>query len=167
MPHLAEELWFKLGNKEFVMLQEWPTFEESKIDPEIDAQQDLIENTIRDIKRIFDFIKIEPKKATVSVAEEWKYNLIKNLKKEMEKTHDLKKIMDKVMDKKHAKDISKIVPSLLKNESKIPKVLLDQKTEIETLMKNKDLITEELGIPIEIEKNNPKAMPLKPGIQIE
>jgi leucyl-tRNA synthetase len=166
IPHLAEELWEKLENKKFVCLQEWPELDEKKINPEIDAKQEIVENTIRDIKRIFGLVKIEPKKATISVAEEWKYDLIKNLKKEMEKTHDLKTLIDKLMDKKHAKDISKIVSSLLKNESKIPKVLLDQKTEIDTLVKNKDLIAKELGILIEIEKNNPKAMPLKPGIQI-
>jgi leucyl-tRNA synthetase len=166
-PHIAEELWEKLGNKKFVLEEKWPEYSEDKINPEIDAQEELIKNTINDVKAIIKLVKIEPKKATISIADGWKYELIKNLKEEMKKTRDLGKLMKKLMDKEHSKEISKIIPSLLKNESKIPKVVLTQQKEFRVLEKNKELLEKELNLEIEIKRNNERAMPSKPSIKIE
>jgi len=166
-PHIAEELWNKLGNKEFALEQKWPKYSEEKINPEIDAQEELVKNTINDVKAIMDLVKIEPKKATISVAEGWKYELIKNFKEELKKTRELSKLIKKVMVQEHAKEISKIIPSLLRNESKIPKVVLTQQKEFRVLEKNRELLEKELNIEIEIRRNNEKAMPSKPSIKIE
>jgi leucyl-tRNA synthetase len=167
IPHLAEELWEKAGNKKFVLEEKWPEFDESKINPELDAQGDLIRDTITDVKRIIDLVKIKPKKATISVAHEWKYNLIKNLKLELEKTREPSELIKKIMIKDFAKDIAKIIPSLVKNPSKIPKVVLSQEKEYNTLEKNKGILEKELGLKIEIARDNEKAMPSKPAIKIE
>ncbi|MBT4322237.1 leucine--tRNA ligase [Candidatus Woesearchaeota archaeon] len=167
MPHLAEELWEKLGNKKFVLEEKWPKCDESKINPEIDAQEELVKNTINDVKAIMDLVKIVPKKATISVAEGWKYELIKNFKEELKKTRELSKLIKKVMVQEHAKEISKIIPSLLRNESKIPKVVLSQQKEFRVLEKNKELLEKELNIEIEIKRSNERAMPSKPAIKIE
>ena len=51
-PHIAEELWEKIGNKKFVCLQDWPKYNDKKINPELDAQSEFTENTRNDIKRI-------------------------------------------------------------------------------------------------------------------
>jgi leucyl-tRNA synthetase len=166
-PHIAEELWEKLGNKKFVLEEKWPEYSEDKINPEIDAQEELIKNTINDVKAIIKLVKIEPKKATISIADGWKYELIKNLKEEIKNTRDLGKLMKKLMDKEHAKEISKIIPALLKNESKIPKVVLTQQKEFRVLEKNKELLEKELNLEIEIKRNNERAMPSKPSIKIE
>ena len=167
IPHIAEELWEKLGNKKFVLEEKWPKYSEEKINPEIDAQEELVKNTINDVKAIVKLVKIEPKKATISIADGWKYELIKNLKEEMKKTRDLGKLMKKLMDKEHAKEISKIIPSLLKNESKIPKIVLTQQKEFRVLEKNKEILEKELNLEIEIRRNNERAMPSKPSIKIE
>jgi hypothetical protein len=112
-------------------------------------------------------VKIQPKKVVLSVAEEWKYDLIENIKNNLEKTRDVGKMMKKVMIKEHTKDVSKIVPTLLKNENKIPKILLSQKQEIQQLKKYKEEIEKEFKLELVLKKNNPKAMPFKPSIQIE
>jgi leucyl-tRNA synthetase len=166
-PHLAEELWEKIGNKKFVLTAKWPKFDSSKINPEIDAEQELISDTIRDVNRIIKLVKIKPKKAIISVAHEWKYNLIKNLKNELEKTREVSELIKRLMIKEFAKEISKIIPSLVKNPSKIPKVVLSQEKEFRVLEKNKKILENELKIEIEITKDNEKAMPSKPAIKIE
>jgi leucyl-tRNA synthetase len=166
-PHIAEELWERIGNKKFVCLENWPEYDESKINPEIDAQFEFIDNVRRDIKRIIDLVKIQPKKVTISVAEEWKYDLIKDLKKQLETTRDVGKIIKKVMIKEHAQEISKIVPTLVKNEAKIPKIVLTQKQEIQMLKKSKEKIEKEFKVELKLQKNNPKAIPFKPSIRIE
>jgi leucyl-tRNA synthetase len=166
-PHIAEELWAKLGNKKFVLEEKWPIHDESKINPEIDAQEELVRDTITDVKRIIDLVKIKPKKATISVAHEWKYNLIKNLKIELEKTREPSQLIKKLMIKEFAKEISKIIPSLVKNPAKIPQIVLSQDKEYKTLEENKDVLEKELKIKIEIIRDNEKAMPSKPAIKIE
>jgi leucyl-tRNA synthetase len=52
-PHIAEELWEKLGNKNFISIAEWPKFEEQK---EKKKQEDVSEKIIQNIKHIIDKI---------------------------------------------------------------------------------------------------------------
>ena len=54
-PHITEELWEKLGNKSFISLQKWPQADESKIDKNIEKQDEIIEQTLNDI---FNILKI-------------------------------------------------------------------------------------------------------------
>ncbi len=58
-PHIAEELWHKLGNKTFVSLESWPEYMEKKINPEFEKQEKAIEKLKDDITNI---IKITGKK---------------------------------------------------------------------------------------------------------
>lgn len=49
-PHIAEELWEKIGNKGFISSADWPKYEEIK---ENKKDTDLTENTIGRIKEVF------------------------------------------------------------------------------------------------------------------
>ena len=48
-PHLSEELWEKLGNKEFISLAEWPKYEEIK---EQKSKEDLNDKIILTVSEI-------------------------------------------------------------------------------------------------------------------
>ncbi|MBI2208190.1 leucine--tRNA ligase [Candidatus Woesearchaeota archaeon] len=61
-PHLCEELWEKTGNKGFISLEKWPGFDKSKISEKIEEEEQLMENTISDIRSVLKLVKIEPKK---------------------------------------------------------------------------------------------------------
>jgi leucyl-tRNA synthetase len=50
-PHIAEELWEKLGHKDFISLAEWPKYEEIK---EVKKKQDLNEDIIEQLKPILE-----------------------------------------------------------------------------------------------------------------
>jgi len=166
-PHTAEELWSKLGNKKFVMISNWPIADESKINPEIDYQHELIQETIKDVKKIIELVKIKPSKVTISIAEEWKYDIMKKIKIELEKTRDPSQIIRSVMTKEHAKEISKIVPSLVKNPTKIPKIVLSGEREYQILKSNKSIISKELNLEVRIGISNERASPGKPSIKVE
>jgi leucyl-tRNA synthetase len=166
-PHLAEELWEKIGNKSFVSLEEWPKYDSKKINLKFESYDELIQNTIKDIHNISKIVKIVPKRIIISVAEAWRYSLIKKIKKEMEKTRDISKIIKKVMIKEHAKDISKKVPMFVKNPTKLPKIVLSQEEEYRVLTENIKLIKKEFKVEIEIKKNGLKAIPGKPEIIIK
>ncbi|MFH0979121.1 MAG: leucine--tRNA ligase [Candidatus Woesearchaeota archaeon] len=134
VPHICEELWEHLGNKPFVSLEKWPSYDESKIDLELEAQESMVEQTVKDVLAVLELAKIsEPKSITLFVAEKWKFDFFKRLKSELEKTHDVSALIKAVMDKSHSKEISQLVPRIVKDLGKMPALVLDQKTEIYAL----------------------------------
>ncbi|MBW2981636.1 leucine--tRNA ligase [Candidatus Woesearchaeota archaeon] len=172
-PHFTEELWEKIGNKPFISLASWPKYDESKIDLKAEEAEKIFENTITDIRNVLKLTKINnPKEIILFAADEWKYKFFKNLKKEIEKTRDIGELIRKTMIKDHGKDISAIIPKLVKDPSKIPEVILDQKTEINALRESIDKIKKEFkaeSVAViraeESEEDKAKqAMPGKPAI---
>ena len=177
-PHTAEEVWEKIGNKPFISLEKWPRYDETKIDKKAEASEELIHSTISDISNVLKLIKIEkPKKITLIVSQKWKYLFLKLLKEEIEKTRDIKTLINICIDEKdlkqHGQDISKMVPALLKDTTKIPQTVLNQDLEFNSLADNKSFIEKEFDAVVEIVKaessKEPKAksaMPGKPSIII-
>jgi leucyl-tRNA synthetase len=55
-PHIAEELWEKLGNKNFISLEKWPKYDEKKIDENLEKQEQLIEKLISDINHVVKLV---------------------------------------------------------------------------------------------------------------
>ncbi|MBW2980210.1 leucine--tRNA ligase [Candidatus Woesearchaeota archaeon] len=176
-PHLAEEIWqkFEVG---FVSLKKWPEYDESKIDKKAEASEAVIHDTVSDINNVLKLIKVEkPAKISLIVSPKWKYLFLKILKTELEKTRDVKALISVCMAEKdlkpHGKDISKIVPGVLKDLTKLPQTVLDQKTEFSTLEDAKEFIVEEFNCDIEIikaedskEAKAKNASPGKPAILI-
>ena len=150
-PHLSEELWEKIGNKQFASVQKWPEYDEKKIDKKMDAEDDLIQNTISDIMSVMKLANVEkPVKIRLFTAEKWKYGFFKKLKKEIEKTRDIGKIIKAVMVKEHGKDISALVPRLVKDTKKIPEVVIEN--EFDILSENKEMIEKDFNCEVEIIK---------------
>jgi len=56
-PHITEELWHALGNKTFISLEKWPEADESKINPELEKQEQQIETAISDINNIIKILE--------------------------------------------------------------------------------------------------------------
>ncbi|MBI2499844.1 leucine--tRNA ligase [Candidatus Woesearchaeota archaeon] len=55
-PHIAEELWSKLGNKKLISLEKWPNADESKIDEKLEEQDRLIKKLNDDINNVVKII---------------------------------------------------------------------------------------------------------------
>ena len=51
-PHIAEELWEKLGNKNFISLEKWPKCDEKKIDVKFEKQEEAMNALVADILNI-------------------------------------------------------------------------------------------------------------------
>jgi len=56
-PHVAEELWNKIGNKGFISLSEWPKADEKKIDEKLEEQEKQIDKLISDISNILRILE--------------------------------------------------------------------------------------------------------------
>jgi len=63
-PHITEELWHKLGNKDFISLERWPKVDEKKIDEKLEEQEQAIEKLIDDISHIAGLVAGKGRKST-------------------------------------------------------------------------------------------------------
>ncbi len=55
-PHIAEELWEKMGNKKFVSIEKWPEIDESKIEDKLEKQEKAIESLTEDINNVLKIL---------------------------------------------------------------------------------------------------------------
>jgi leucyl-tRNA synthetase len=57
IPHTCEEIWYKLGHKNFVSLEKWPEADESKIDKKVLELEDIFKKTIEDLNQVLKLAK--------------------------------------------------------------------------------------------------------------
>ncbi|MCC7575129.1 leucine--tRNA ligase [Candidatus Woesearchaeota archaeon] len=177
MPHIAEELWSRLGNKTLVSVESWPVFDESLIDEKSEYLDDLILDLREDIRSVIKLIGISPKKIRVIVSSEWKYDFIKLYKSIIKETRDSKEIIKRVMStdlKNHSKDVMKLIPLFLKDESKLTREDISLVEELKNIEENMNLVKDEFGCEVLVEKADDskeqkadKALPGKPAILVE
>jgi len=188
-PHIAEEIWEKLGNSELASKSAWPSSVEIEFDSKSIQTETLLKSIIDDINNILKVTKISPKKITIYTAEQWKskaYNsilknvldgqtnigtIIKSLIANKE-TEQIKKDPDFV--KKTLNDILSEPVELRKGRMNIDQI--DEKqiisSELSSLVKNDYDVELSVFSESDSEKYDPKnkakaARPFKPAILIE
>ena len=178
-PHFCEELWESIGKSAFVSLEQWPEYDENKINDAIEQSEEQVDNTIRDINQVLKLIKLEkPRKITLFVSDNWKYKFFSEFKEIVEQTRNQGEIIKALVQdnelKKQGSIITKLIPKLLKDASKIPMVVLDQETEIKSIQESLSRLKQKFNCEIDIikeqESNEAKAkqaMPSKPSIIVE
>ncbi|MEK6903584.1 MAG: alpha/beta fold hydrolase [Nanoarchaeota archaeon] len=169
-PHITEELWEKLKNKQVITLESWPVHQEKKINQKIDAAEKFIQATTADIANILNLIKIKPQTITLFIAESWKYPLFKKL--HTEKTRDFSALMKKFADKEKGQDIAKIVQQFMKGALKTD-IVISLEEEADALKEQKLLLEKQFGAKIEIihaetskEQKAKQAIPGKVAIMV-
>ena len=187
-PHIAEEMWEKLGNSEMVSKSSWPKQEEQTDDTSV-QNESLLSSVMNDISNIIKVTKIVPKTITIYTADNWKSKayhkilsgvnsgetnvgiFIKELISQKE-TENVKKDPDFV--KKTLKDILSEPTELRKTKMNAGEV--DESILISNELSS--LIEADYGIKLQVfsendsEKYDPKnkarmARPYKPAILIE
>ncbi len=177
-PHITEELWEQIGNKELLSLSSWPKFDESKIDEKAEVIEAAIEETRKDILRVKELTKMENiSKLKLIISSKWKFEFYSLLKITLEKTRNPKEIIGTIMKtelKRYSKDIMKIIPSVLKDPSKMPMMVLSQSIEGKAYVEFARTFSKEENVVVEIilaeESSDAKASqasPLKPAIILE
>jgi len=66
-PHVAEEMWEKLGYTEQVSKSSWPKYSKDSVDATSIQAEELLKSTINDIANILKVTKITPEKITIYV----------------------------------------------------------------------------------------------------
>ncbi|MDH3677938.1 MAG: leucine--tRNA ligase, partial [Nitrosopumilus sp.] len=69
-PHIAEEMWEKLGNIQMVSTSSWPEF--SQVDAAAILSEELLKSIIEDISNILKVTKITPQKIIIYTANSFK-----------------------------------------------------------------------------------------------
>ncbi len=171
VPHLAEELWEMTKHKGFISVEKWPKCDEKKINPKVDASEELVEKTTADIQAVLNLIKITPKEITLFVAEKWKYPLFKKL--HAEESRDFGVLMKKFADKERGQDVAKIVQQFMKGALKTETVLSPGE-ELEALKENKAVWEKQFGAKLQLvhadtskEQKAKQAIPGKVAILIK
>jgi leucyl-tRNA synthetase len=182
-PHICEEMWQVLQEKGISINEEskycsfaiWPKSDESLIDKAAESSHKMVENTIADVRQILKLIKVDnPKKITLFVSDQWKYDVVNGIKAKLEETRNVGDVIKAVMDPEHGKEISGMVPRMLKDQSKIPEIVLSQEEEFEALNSHIETLKKAFECEFDIEKadisTEPKAknaMPGKPSLVVE
>ncbi|VVC00694.1 Isoleucine--tRNA ligase [uncultured archaeon] len=185
-PHFAEEAWEMLGQKGLLTSEKWPSAEESDAlqkavgaaDAEAIAAEKMIEAIRQDVEQIKVLAKIEvPKKVTIFVAPQWKWNVLGKIVSGMERP-DFGQAMRIAMADSEAKKNPGQAQGFVKAVvSKFHELKgIEKANELELLLASQELISAELGCEAIVldagtAKQNPektqRAFPLKPAILVE
>jgi len=187
-PHVAEEMWEKLGNDGTVSRSSWPVITETKIDPMSLQSENLLKSTLEDIKNILKVTKITPTKIILYTADPWKMKayekILKNVIKGETKIGVLIKLLIEDKETAFVKNdpdfVKKIVNDILSEpmelrELKEKMFRIDEK---KILTELSSLVQKDLGVNLQVfsesdpQRSDPKnrarsARPFKPAIFIE
>ena len=177
-PHLSEEIWHLIKGEGFASLQRWPPYDENKIDKKAEALELLVHTTRKDIMEILRLAEItKPKKITLFVAEKWKYDFMARLKEEMKNTRNAGELIKKIMAtglRIYGQEITKLIPRLLNDTTKIPEAVLEQESELSALSKASGDYEKELKCKVEAiaaenskESKAKQSLPGKAAILVE
>jgi len=177
IPHIADEFWEKLGNKEMVVEQKYPEINERAINEKLEKNEEFVSQTMDDIERILGLVakksEKKPENITLYVADEWKRKFYKVAKEQ----RDIGKIMsaakeDNVLSGK-MKEISGLAKQIMKNIHGLPDPM-KQDDEFLALNDAVDFFARETGCRVEMllekeskHEKSKNAMPNKPAIVIE
>ena len=71
-PHVAEEMWEKLGNTDLVSKSLWPSVRSDAIDRVSLQTENLLKSIMDDIRNILKVTKITPRKIIIYTSDSWK-----------------------------------------------------------------------------------------------
>ena len=174
VPHLSEECYEMIGEKEFSSMAAWPEYNDELIDEELHFIEDVVKNTKRDIYSVISLSKIEkPSGIRLIIADKWKYDMYSRvcLLSKNNASRDISLISKELMTtdlKKHGQEIMKILPRIV---DKLPSCVLWQDLEYDAFIEEKNDLEKEFGCAVEVikesestEQKAKNAMPGKPAI---
>ncbi len=177
MPHISEEIWRNLlGNKRSVFLEKLP--EKKEIDCKIELAEEFIKRAFLDLKEIKKIIgKEKLQKAVFYTASEWKWNVLKKIKK-LERP-DFKEAIKTAMTDLSVKEKGKAAIPVIKflNDRLIEFKEIEKINELKVLESAKEFFEKEFNCSVfffneekaefDPQKKASKALPFKPAIYVE
>ncbi|MCY0874243.1 MAG: leucine--tRNA ligase [Acidianus infernus] len=176
-PHIAEEVWNSLGHNTFVSLEEWPKFDESKVDIKTEVAHKYHKLIIDDVKAILNVYKGTPKLVKIYVADRSKMQLLIDALNVISSGGNMKTFMTshKPKNSEEAKELQKIFQYAQGLGDEMRKIASYGFDEEELVKEGISYIKYKLGLEVKVErftdeikkKYNKDALPLRPAIIIE
>ena len=188
-PHIAEEMWEKLGHSGFASTSKWPEFSQEKIDAIAIQAEELLKSTIDDIINILKVTKITPQKITIYTTDSFKSKVYCSiLEKVMAGQTNMGVVMKELIAnpdtsdvKKNPNFVQKTIKDILSEPTEIRQTKLESKEFDEKSFLANELTKlgkEEFSVEIQVFSESdsdiydPKgkarhARPFKPAILIE
>jgi leucyl-tRNA synthetase len=173
-PFISEEMWSGLGNKKLVSISEWPRYERKLINADVELGEQLIKQTIDDVREIQKIKTMRPKKVVIFVADSWKfdvYNMV--LRNKGRPMNDITKEIISGDLKRYGNATVSFIQSLYRRINEITPILPKQE-QIKVLNEARPFLENEIKCHVAIidaEKSQDKkakaATPQKPGILLE
>jgi len=112
-PHLSEEIWEEMGNKNFVAFENWPIPDESLIRKDAEELENIIKDSIEDVKKIINVTGITPSQISFYTATGWKWKVyLKALQLSQESRLDIGTLIRDSFKDDELKNLRKEVPAL-------------------------------------------------------
>jgi leucyl-tRNA synthetase len=182
-PHIAEEIWEFIGSNasgnDFVSIQKWPVSDRKSVDSKLELLEELVNQTIEDIRRIIKLVGKRPKKIYVYVAPIWKHEVYRTIMRgAKDKKRAISEIMKRPEIRKQGKDAVHFSGELLNAVGELKEVP-SQADEYKALNEainfiRNEIDTEEVFV---LKEEDPKkydpqkkarnAKPMKPAIFVE
>ncbi|MDH3764556.1 MAG: leucine--tRNA ligase [Nitrosopumilus sp.] len=188
-PHIAEEMWEKLGHSGFASRSRWPEFSQEDIDAAAIQSEELLKSTIDDVSNILKVTKITPQKITIYTADSFKSKIYHSiLEKVMVGQTNMGSVMKELIANPDTSDVKRIpdfVQKTIKDILSEPTEIRQKKLESKEFDEKSFLVDEltelgekDFGVDIQIFSESdsnlydPKgkarhARPFKPAILIE
>jgi leucyl-tRNA synthetase len=188
-PHLCEELWGEMKEKNFISLAEWPKMNEDCVNTKSEAEESLVKNVIEDTLNILKATKVTPKKICYYTASSWKWKVYQKMletsKHQKLKMNEFMKELTKDEDlKRKLGDVAKFVSKMLTETSRMSETQKENMLTIVKMDEKKSLeeaehfLRERFNAQIKVydeedrKRFDPKnraslSAPLKPAIYIE
>ena len=188
-PHIAEEMWEKLGHSGMVSKSRWPEFSQSNVDATAIHSEEYLKSTIDDIAKILKVTKITPQKITIYTADSFKFKVYHSiLEKIIAGQTNMGIIMKELISspdtqdvKKNPDFVQKTIKDILSEPTEIRRTKLESKNfDEKSFLVNElaEIGKKEFGVEIQVFSEldldiyDPKekarhARPFKPAILIE
>lgn len=189
-PHICEEIWYKMGGRNFVSSTEWPKYDKNRVNPTAEESEILIKSVLDDTSSIIQATKMKPEKICYYTSAKWKWGIFQkmltlSLEKERITQSDLmKELMADKEIKKMAKKVANFISQSLNEINRIgqnrkEKLLsIGRIDETAVLKEAKKFLKRELNVKVEVyleddkRRYDPKrraqlAKPCRPAIYME
>jgi leucyl-tRNA synthetase len=188
-PHLCEEIWEKMGKEGFVSFARWPVPDPGLIKPEAEELEQIVRDSLEDIKKIVRITGIEPSKIHFYTATNWKWKVyIKALELAEDGRLEIGTLIRESFEdeevKAHVSEVPGFARSVLDDVKKIPTKLLKSRlniggfSELKLIEDAADFFEREMGCEITVaNESDPwvedpanrasRAKPYRPAIYVE
>ncbi len=175
-PHMAEEIWERMGKDGFVSTADFPEFSEENVHEDDEMAESYLRSTMEDIEHVMKIVSKKPEKIVLYTSPEWKYRALDIIaSSDMKNIGALIKQIIEMAPPESKKSVPKFVQNMVKKiraEGKPERI-----DEIGILRDAIEFLKSEYGCEVMVESaDNPTydpagkakmAEPMRPAIYVE